>query len=99
MRKINWNTTPVVFNAALAFALLSSPSAVIAQTNNTGPKGQNCVAMGGGAPGVVKAKKHGKCIAMKGASPSILREAPQRKDGRFKVEIEGIKSKPNARSK
>lgn len=99
MRKINWKTTPVVFNAALAFALFSGPSAVIAQTNNAGPNGQNCVAMGGGAPSGLKTEKQRNCIAMGGASPSILRKAPQKKDGNFKVEIEGINPKPAARSK
>jgi hypothetical protein len=99
VRKINWDTTSVVFYAALAFALLSGPSSVIAQTNNTGPKGQNCVAMGG-TPGVVKAKKQGNCIATGGASSSsVLRKGPQKKDGSFKVEIEGVKPKPNARSR
>lgn len=98
MRKINWNATLVVFNAALALALLSSPSAAIAQTKNAGPKGQNCVAMGG-TPGVVKAKKQGNCIATGGASSSVLRKGLQKKDGSFKVEIEGVKPKPNARSR
>jgi hypothetical protein len=98
VRKINWNATLVVFNAALALALLSSPSAAIAQTKNAGPKGQNCVAMGG-TPGVVKAKKQGNCIATGGASSSVLRKGPQKKDGSFKVEIEGVKPKPNARSR
>ena len=100
MRKINWNATPVAFYAALAFALLSSPSPVIAQTNTAGSKSQNCVTIGGGTPGVVKAKKQGNCIATGGASSSsVLRKGPQRKDGSFKVEIEGVKPKPNARSR
>ena len=99
MRKINWNATPVAFYAALAFALLSSPSPVIAQTNTAGSKSRNCVTMDGGTPGVVKAKKQGNCIARGGASSSVLGKGSQKKDGGFKVEIEGVKPKPNARSK